>query len=37
MIVPPTVSPSILRVGDPTPTGTDCPSLPQVPTSVSGV
>src|SRR5439155_23652488 len=33
--VPPTVSPSILSVGCPTPTGTLCPSLPQVPTPVS--
>src|SRR5574337_68956 len=30
--VPPTVSPSILIVGSPTPTGTPCPSFPQVPT-----
>src|SRR5215813_8587468 len=30
--VPPTVRPSILRVGCPTPTGTLWPSLPQVPT-----
>src|SRR5262249_1773564 len=29
--VPPTVRPSIRTVGKPTPTGTDCPSLPQVP------
>src|SRR5258706_8858192 len=29
--VPPTVRPSILRVGWPTPTGTLWPSLPQVP------
>src|SRR5262245_32561001 len=29
--VPPTVSPSIRTVGRPTPTGTDCPFLPQVP------
>src|SRR3954468_7671943 len=29
--VPPTVKPSILRVGWPTPTGTLCPSLPQGP------
>src|SRR3989475_1791738 len=29
--VPPTVRPSIFRVGWPTPTGTLCPSLPQVP------
>jgi len=28
--VPPTVNPSILRVGCPTPTGTLCPSLPQL-------
>jgi hypothetical protein len=33
--VPPTVSPSIRSVGWPTPTGTDWPSLPQVPTPVS--
>ncbi len=33
--VPPTVSPSILSVGCPTPTGTLCPSLPQVPTPES--
>src|SRR2546430_10249165 len=33
--VPPTVSPSILSVGCPTPTGTLCPSFPQVPTPVS--
>src|SRR5207302_5123651 len=33
--VPPTVSPSILSVGCPTPTGTLCPSLPQVPTPSS--
>src|SRR6266403_1364111 len=33
--VPPTVSPSILSVGWPTPTGTLCPSLPQVPTPSS--
>ncbi len=30
-LVPPTVIPSIRIVGSPTPTGTDCPSLPQVP------
>src|SRR5664280_2954067 len=30
--VPPTVSRSTFSVGIPTPTGTDCPSLPQVPT-----
>ena len=30
--VPPTVTASILIVGQPTPTGTDCPSLPQVQT-----
>src|SRR6185436_18967548 len=30
--VPPTVMPSMRIVGRPTPTGTDCPSLPQVPT-----
>src|SRR6185436_11657060 len=29
--VPPTVISSIRMVGRPTPTGTDCPSLPQVP------
>src|SRR2546426_4495726 len=29
--VPPTVRPSIFKVGWPTPTGTLCPSLPQVP------
>src|SRR5687767_3718763 len=29
--VPPTVISSIRIVGRPTPTGTDCPSLPQVP------
>src|SRR5438132_212432 len=29
--VPPTVRPSMRTVGRPTPTGTDCPSLPQVP------
>src|SRR5712691_7684797 len=33
--VPPTVSPSIRSVGCPTPTGTLCPSLPQVPTPES--
>ena len=33
--VPPTVSPSMRSVGCPTPTGTLCPSLPQVPTPVS--
>src|SRR6185369_3112169 len=33
--VPPTVSPSIFSVGWPTPTGTLCPSLPQVPMPVS--
>src|SRR5213080_3886613 len=33
--VPPTVSPSILIVGCPSPTGTLCPSLPQVPTPSS--
>ncbi len=33
--VPPTVNPSILSVGCPTPTGTLCPSLPQVPTPES--
>ena len=33
--VPPTVSRSIRSVGWPTPTGTLCPSLPQVPTPVS--
>src|SRR5437879_4457764 len=33
--VPPTVSPSILSVGCPTPTGTLWPSFPQVPTPVS--
>ena len=33
--VPPTVNPSIRNVGCPTPTGTLCPSLPQVPTPVS--
>src|SRR5262249_45480992 len=31
LAVPPTVMRSSLRVGMPTPTGTDCPSLPQVP------
>src|SRR4030095_8798994 len=30
-LVPPTVRPSILMVGSPTPTGTDWPSLPHVP------
>src|SRR5262245_14902280 len=30
-LVPPTVRPSIRNVGWPTPTGTPCPSLPQVP------
>ena len=33
--VPPTVIPSMRIVGNPTPTGTDCPSLPQVPTPES--
>ncbi|MND89698.1 hypothetical protein D3C80_817640 [compost metagenome] len=33
--VPPTVIASIFRVGWPTPTGTDWPSLPQVPTPLS--
>ena len=33
--VPPTVMPSILIVGWPTPTGTLWPSLPQVPTPLS--
>src|SRR5208282_2922805 len=33
--VPPTVSPSMRSVGWPTPTGTLCPSLPQVPTPES--
>src|SRR5574337_184476 len=33
--VPPTVSPSILIVGSPTPTGTPCPSFPHVPTPSS--
>src|SRR4029434_11305795 len=33
--VPPTVMPSMRVVGNPTPTGTDCPSLPQVPTPSS--
>ncbi len=33
--VPPTVIASIFRVGWPTPTGTDCPSLPHVPTPLS--
>src|SRR6202142_135188 len=33
--VPPTVRRSILMVGIPTPTGTACPSLPQVPTPSS--
>src|SRR5690606_3299664 len=33
--VPPTVMLSSLRVGWPTPTGTDWPSLPQVPTPLS--
>jgi hypothetical protein len=32
LAVPPTVSPSMRSVGWPTPTGTLCPSLPQVPT-----
>src|SRR5574337_1017668 len=35
--VPPTVSPSILIVGSPTPTGTPCPSFPQVPTPSSSL
>ncbi|MGH8626618.1 MAG: hypothetical protein ACREYC_15565, partial [Gammaproteobacteria bacterium] len=30
--VPPTVNPSMRSVGWPTPTGTCCPSFPQVPT-----
>src|SRR5262249_4847601 len=34
-LVPPTVSPSMRKVGWPTPTGTLCPSLPQVPMPVS--
>src|SRR5262245_40789810 len=34
-LVPPTVRPSILMVGSPTPTGTDWPSLPHVPTPSS--
>ena len=29
--MPPTVSPSIFKVGCPTPTGTPCPFLPHVP------
>ena len=33
--VPPTVKPSMRKVGCPTPTGTLWPSLPQVPTPVS--
>src|SRR5262247_3613018 len=33
--VPPTVMPSMRIVGSPTPTGTDCPSLPHVPTPSS--
>src|SRR5258708_19162593 len=33
--VPPTVSASMRSVGWPTPTGIDCPSLPQVPTPLS--
>src|SRR5581483_7621419 len=33
--VPPTVRPSMRTVGRPTPTGTDCPSLPQVPMTSS--
>src|SRR5205823_8658173 len=33
--VPPTVMLSSFNVGMPTPTGTDCPSLPQVPTPSS--
>src|SRR5262249_8350805 len=33
--VPPTVMPSIRMVGSPTPTGTDWPSFPQVPTPSS--
>src|SRR4051812_8715357 len=33
--VPPTVMLSSFSVGMPTPTGTDCPSLPQVPTPSS--
>ena len=33
--VPPTVMPSMRMVGSPTPTGTDWPSLPQVPTPSS--
>src|SRR5438552_855981 len=33
--VPPTVNPSILSVGTPTPTGTLWPSLPQVPMPLS--
>ena len=35
LAVPPTVRRSILMVGMPTPTGTACPSLPQVPTPSS--
>src|SRR4029434_7631752 len=35
--VPPTVISEILMVGKPTPTGTDCPSLPQVPTPSSSL
>src|SRR6185295_15410448 len=34
-LVPPTVRPSIFSVGCPTPTGTLCPSLPQVPMPLS--
>lgn len=33
--VPPTVNAEILSVGCPTPTGIDCPSLPQTPTPKS--
>ena len=35
--VPPTVMPSMRIVGSPTPTGTDWPSLPQVPTPSSSL
>src|SRR4029077_6883899 len=35
--VPPTVMPSTRMVGSPTPTGTDWPSLPQVPTPSSSL
>src|SRR5262249_60079549 len=36
-LVPPTVMLSIRSVGSPTPTGTFCPSLPQVPNPGSGI